>query len=199
MISVCIPIYNFDVRVLIKNLHQQLTEAALAFEIILMDDASTEYEIIEYNKTLSKLAHCQYIQLPENIGRAAIRNKLGETAVFPNLLFMDCDAKAPTDFIRKYIVELANDTAIVVGGRVYTPTPPKDKSQYLRWFFGRKRESFSARQRAAHPYQSFMTCNFLVKKKSYTKFLSMSVFAITAMRIRSLVFNSPNRKYLSYI
>jgi hypothetical protein len=41
MISVLIPIYNFNVAKLVKDLHAQLVYANVVFEMILGDDAST--------------------------------------------------------------------------------------------------------------------------------------------------------------
>ncbi|MEL6925904.1 MAG: glycosyltransferase family 2 protein, partial [Bacteroidota bacterium] len=132
MISVCIPIYNFDVRPLVHTLHQQLLAAAVPFEIVLMDDASTQ-DFRQINAALESLQHCVYIQLSQNIGRAAIRNQLAQRAQYEALLFMDCDAKAPPRFIQKYMDSLREGAAVVVGGRSYSSTAPTDIRQRLRW------------------------------------------------------------------
>ena len=172
-LSVCIPIYNFDVTTLVKNLHQQLIASKIDFEILLMDDGSkAKFQTI--NNSLRQLAKCVYIPLTQNVGRAAIRNQLAAFAKYPYLLFMDCDAKAPDDFIQKYIQEINKETEVIVGGRSYQRTPPKNSKQQLRWQFGFNREVFSAEERNWKPYSSFLTCNFLVKKKSFNTSLSMS-------------------------
>jgi len=172
-LTVCIPIYNFDVNILVKNLHQQLIETKINFEILLMDDGS-KAKFQTLNSPLGQLPKCVYIPLTRNIGRAAIRNQLAAFAKYPYLLFMDCDAKAPDDFIQNYVEHINKKTEVIVGGRSYQRTPPKNSKQQLRWQFGLKREVFSAEERSWKPYSSFLTCNFLVKKKSSDKSLSMS-------------------------
>ena len=41
-ISVCIPVYNFDIRELVNSLSKEITNAELNAEIILIDDASSK-------------------------------------------------------------------------------------------------------------------------------------------------------------
>ena len=43
MISICIPIYNFDVRQLVISLHKQAQNLKVRSEIILIDDFSNEH------------------------------------------------------------------------------------------------------------------------------------------------------------
>ena len=40
MLSILIPIYNFDVQELVQKLHQQASLLAIAFEIVCVDDGS---------------------------------------------------------------------------------------------------------------------------------------------------------------
>ena len=40
MLSVTIPVYNFDITPLVQCLYEQLTRAQVPFEIILLDDGS---------------------------------------------------------------------------------------------------------------------------------------------------------------
>lgn len=106
----------------------------------------------------------RYEELPENIGRAAIRNLLAERARFPYLLYMDCDsAVVRADYIEQYIAHLQPDT-VLYGGRVYAPTPPQETQYLLHWKFGIAREQSPAHRRAAQPYHAFMTNNFLIPK-----------------------------------
>jgi hypothetical protein len=39
MLSICIPVYNFDVRALVYELQGQAVRCDVPFEVILMDDA----------------------------------------------------------------------------------------------------------------------------------------------------------------
>lgn len=166
MLSICIPIYNFDINSLVKELHRQLKEVRIDFEILLMDDAS-QNDFRKKNSSLENLQHCTYIQLNQNIGRSAIRNKLAEQASYPYLIFMDCDSEAAGDFIQKYLDAIHDKTKLIVGGRSYYNNPPTEKDQLLRWHFGRKREVFDLALRQACPHRSFLTCNFLIHKEIF--------------------------------
>ena len=50
-ISVCIPVYNFDVRELVFSLSKEIENQKLNAEIILIDDASTK-EFVAINEPL---------------------------------------------------------------------------------------------------------------------------------------------------
>ena len=44
MLSILIPIYNYNVYPLVEELHKQCIECKIDFEIICIDDASTDYK-----------------------------------------------------------------------------------------------------------------------------------------------------------
>ena len=171
MISVLIPIYNFNVAKLVKDLHAQLTYANVDFEIILGDDASTE---LHGNEKLTKLQGVTYFSLPENIGRAKMRNLLVEKANFPFLLFLDCDAAVLySTYINNYLVEISRNLkpVCIIGGVAYRQQKPNPK-YYLRWFYGKKRETTDADFRNKKPYKSFTSFNAVFSKSifEYVKF-----------------------------
>ena len=171
MISVLIPIYNFNVAKLVKDLHAQLTYANVDFEIILGDDASTE---LHGNEKLTKLQGITYFSLPENIGRAKMRNLLVEKANFPFLLFLDCDAAVLySTYINNYLVEISRNLkpVCIIGGVAYRQQKPNPK-YYLRWFYGKKRETTDADFRNKKPYKSFTSFNAVFSKSifEYVKF-----------------------------
>jgi len=166
MISVLIPVYNFNVAKLVKDLHAQLNYANVIFEIILGDDASTQ----QYNnEKLTDLSGVTYFSLSENIGRAKIRNLLVEKANFPFLLFMDCDAAVSSSlYINNYIVEISRNVApvCIIGGVAYRKQKPNPK-YYLRWYYGKKRESTDADIRNQKPYKSFTSFNAVFSKSIF--------------------------------
>jgi len=166
MISVLIPIYNFNVAKLVKDLHAQLTYANVVFEIILGDDASTHPQ---NNEKLTELQGVTYFSLPENIGRAKIRNLLVEKANYPFLLFMDCDAAvSSTLYINNYVVEISRNTppVCIIGGVAYRPHKPNPK-YYLRWHYGKRREATNADIRNRKPYKSFTSFNAVFSKSIF--------------------------------
>jgi len=166
MISVLIPIYNFNVAKLVKDLHAQLMYANVVFEIILGDDAST---CPHNNEKLTELQGVHYFSVTENIGRAKMRNLLVEKANFPFLLFMDCDAAiSSTLYINNYIVEIFRNTSpvCIIGGVAYRKQKPNPK-YYLRWYYGKKREATDADSRNRKPYKSFTSFNAVFSKSIF--------------------------------
>jgi glycosyltransferase involved in cell wall biosynthesis len=163
MLSILIPIYNFDCHQLVVELTRQCEEAGIEWEIICFDDGSTElYK--QLNRVFSNQTNLTYRELPKNLGRSAIRNALAEAARHPYLLFMDCDSKVVREnFIRLYLNHL-DPGVLVYGGRCYSPTPPAGQSLFFHWHYGIHREQNSPKQRQKAPYQSFMTNNFLIPK-----------------------------------
>ena len=166
MLSILIPVYNFNVVQLIKDLHKQSFDCNIEFEIICYDDASQVF-YQNQNREISNLSNVVYKELDKNAGRSKIRNQLAEASQYDNLLFLDCDAALPDDsFIKKYIIHIEN-YHVVYGGRIYEAYPPLSKDKYFRWFYGKKRESLSVAHRLRNPFKSFMTNNFLIHKKEF--------------------------------
>jgi glycosyltransferase involved in cell wall biosynthesis len=162
MISICIPIYNFDVTELVVELHRQASKLNIPFQILLMDDASTEKFRIN-NRELEKLENVEYIQLASNLGRTGIRNRLAQTAAYQYLLFMDCDSKVVDDlYLERYLPYFQPGT-VCSGGRAYSNSPAEEGFA-LHWKVGVTKEVASAKKRSLHPNRSFMSCNFVIDK-----------------------------------
>lgn len=166
MISILIPTYNYSVVKLVKQLHQQAIQENLVFEIIVLDDASTDDEIIKENLLIEKINFCRYQKLKKNIGRSNIRNLLSEKAQYNWLLFLDSDTE-PTDsmFLKKYIEATHDKYKIVFGGIHYKEKYSENCN--LRFRYGIKRESISLKERQKNPFQSFITMAFLIKKEVF--------------------------------
>ncbi len=165
MLSILIPIYNVDVRPLVKELHQQALSLELPFEIIMIDDAS-KLEFKSHNRQITETDYTKYKELDKNIGRSAIRNLLAKKANFDNLLFLDSDSMIehnPT-FIQSYLQYIGN-YSILSGGRVYPDHNQKTKSTILHYKYGNQREAVSISKRVAEPVRYFHSNNFMVKKE----------------------------------
>jgi GT2 family glycosyltransferase len=166
MLSICIPIYNYDVSRLVRELYRQAENSGHPFEILLMDDASKE--VFRRENQAIDLKSVRYIQLNENIGRSKIRNLLAKEAQFPCLLFMDCDsAVASPLYIESYTCFFESQT-VCCGGRMYENKEPAD-STWLRWKYGVERECASATERKKNPNAGFQTNNFLIHKCLFEK------------------------------
>lgn len=159
MISVCIPVFNADVRQLAGSLMTQAE--GIHAEIILIDDRS-EPAYREMNRGLQKKG-ILYRELDENIGRSRIRNLFASHANQPSLLFLDCDSVLVSDaFLQTYADAVREYPGrVICGGRVYDPRPPV-RNKRLHWKYGIKRESQPVHVRANDPNRSFMTNNFIV-------------------------------------
>lgn len=160
MISVCIPIYNFHVVPLVSQLRDQAQQLDTQIEIVCIDDASDEV-FREQNAELHDIS--TYILLDNNIGRAAIRNAFLQYAHGDYLLFLDNDSQIKDGFLSRYIEILSEHPAVVVGGRIYDRKSDCPEC-HLRYLYGIEAESRSAEQRREHPYNSFMTNNFMIRR-----------------------------------
>lgn len=162
MLSICIPVYNYDIGPLVASLHLQALSLEVAVEIVVMDDASSEHWR-EVNRHVADLPLVRYIELTENAGRSRIRNKLCIEATYKWLIFMDCDSLPPDQhFLQRYVNATISE-AVVCGGRSYLPQPPPDQT-HLHWWYGKNREVHPADSRNQLPYRSFMTNNFMIPK-----------------------------------
>jgi len=161
MLSVLIPVYNWDCRPLVTELLRQGRLLAAPFELVLFDDGS-EDAIRALHRPLELEAEVNYQEMPNNLGRAAIRNALAEAARFPYLLFIDGDSTmVKADYLAAYLRHL-KPGVVVYGGRSYSPKPPADARYYLHWHYGVRREAQPPERRARHPHRGFMTNNFCI-------------------------------------
>ncbi len=165
MISICIPVYNYDIRPLVKILHNQAIALGIVFEILVLDDASTNEKISQENIAGTQLNLTSYTILKKNIGRSAIRNLLAQKAQYDYLLFLDADViPNRNNFLKTYIDCLNQRPQIVYGGITYQELLPRE-SQLLRWKYGKNREALSVYKRSQQPYLRFLTLNYLISKQ----------------------------------
>lgn len=162
MLSILLPTYCYDVCELLHNLKHQLEQEKFSWEIRVYDDCSPEewkaknreLEIIDYRIV--------YQELPENLGRARIRNLLAREARYDNLLFLDADSGIPENFIANYRPFLGRPE-VISGGRIYTDRAI-EPSRLLHWCYGSQRESKPSATRIKSPYHGFQTNNFIAPK-----------------------------------
>lgn len=157
MISICIPIFNTDISLLVEVLSQQSASLDNSIEIILLDDASKDRNIAKQNKIRSEyFENVHYFENQQNIGLASTRNKLASLAKNPYLLFIDSDAQVSNNnFIQTYYNSLCPET-VIFGGCMYVKERPSD-SNILRWKYGKQREEGTGKY--------FSCFNFLIPRK----------------------------------
>ena len=157
MFSVLIPTYNYDITPLVMEIKNQCKTNKIEFEILAFDDGSNS-SLNEVNTTINTLENCYFKVLPKNIGRSAIRNLLGKTAKYENLLFIDAGTTIEnSEFIKNYMEHI--DIDVLNGGMIAKKQAPK-KPFKLRWLYTKNRE-----------HKALCSSNFLIKKDIFFKFL----------------------------
>ncbi|QIX63032.1 glycosyltransferase family 2 protein [Hymenobacter lutimineralis] len=160
-LSVLLPIYNRDVTRLVEMLAQQARQWPGPVEILCFDDGS-EDAVRALNRPMVAWAGVVYHELPANIGRSAIRNRLAAAAQHPWLLLLDNNISLPDDqFLARYATALAT-APVLVGGTTYAAEAPTGP-QLLRWHYGRLREARAAKSRQRQPYAQFNLKNVLMR------------------------------------
>lgn len=170
MISVLIPIYNYNVFDLVKEIHNQLTTCKYPFEIICFEDGSSQ-DFINQNSIVKKLSNTSIIISKSNNGRIKSRQILAEQATYDWLLFLDADVlPKQSDFILKYIDFINLEFESVFGGICYHKQKPE--AQYiLRWKYGINKEEIKAEIRKRNTYKHIVSANMFIKK---TLFISIN-------------------------
>ncbi|MFN8239504.1 MAG: glycosyltransferase family 2 protein [Bacteroidales bacterium] len=168
MISILIPVYNYDIVALVHSMKDGIDKVPEFREIIIGDDGSAQDYRDKYLSLRDEKV--KVIISEKNIGRAAIRNKLALEAKGDYLLFIDADAMirgTAEAYLNNWLSALGK-ARVVCGGVVYHDSPPGDPDQLLRWKFGRFREQKKASDRNKNPHSSFSTFNFLIDKSVFS-------------------------------
>jgi len=167
MISVLIPVYNYNIVALVTHIHTQLQLCNVAFEIICLDDASTS-DMINENDSISNLEFTSYLKSKENLGRTNARQYLSEKANYEWLLFLDADVIPKTElFISHYLKFIDSDFEAIYGGFAYHEKAP-DSNYILRWKYGKTHEQVQAIERNKRPYKVIISANFMIKKSVFS-------------------------------
>ncbi|MBP8958990.1 MAG: glycosyltransferase family 2 protein [Bacteroidales bacterium] len=170
MISILIPVNNYDIVALVHSMKDGIIKVPEYCEIIIGDDGSSA----DFNEKYRKL-ECDRVKLivsEKNIGRAAIRNRLAQVAAGDYLLFIDADAMIPAGTSEAYLkkwLPYVGKYRVICGGILYRNLPPENPDLRLRWTYGRhiEQKKASERNKKAHTY--FSTFNFMIEKAVITK------------------------------
>jgi len=163
VISILIPIYNFPVFNLVKQLAEQAKCLGVDYEIVCIDDASTHH--LTDNEFINSIENTHYSILEKNIGRSKLRNLLASKANFQYLLFIDTDMKLLSDQFLHHYIEAAEQSDVLYGGISYEEQATQKHE--LRLKYGQKREAIPVKFRVQDPYFSVKTCNLWIKKSVF--------------------------------
>jgi GT2 family glycosyltransferase len=169
MISILIPVYDYDIVALVHSMKDGLAKVPEFCELLIGDDGSSP----EYRAKYQALEGdgVRLIVSEKNIGRSAIRNRLAMEATGDHLLFLDADAmiKGTAEAYLLKWVPVMTKARVICGGVLYPETEPGDPDKLLRWEYGRQREQKKASERNKHPHYAFSTFNFLIEKSVFSK------------------------------
>lgn len=169
MLSILVPTYNYSVLSLVQKLEELANNEDIVFEIIVLDDASSDIITINENQKINQLKYCRYELLEKNIGRSCMRNLLAKKAKHEWLLFLDADTMPiHNNFISAYLPYLDQKEKVVSGGIRYQKQRPSP-NELLRWVYGNSREALPAEQRQKEPHLSLLTLNFAISKSIFSK------------------------------
>jgi len=165
-ISILIPNYNGICTSLVSDLQQQVDKLPVHYEILVADDGSTDATVITANRAINQLPHCCYLERPQNVGRAAIRNFLATESQYPWLLFIDSDmVVCRNNFLQQYLSHQSQQNhspVVIYGGVCIGPLQPGN----LRSMYEKSSEhEHTLACRLQQPYHDFHTANFMVPRE----------------------------------
>lgn len=164
MISILIPVYNWDISNLVKETHKQCEDLSIPFEIIALDDCSTRKDLAKINREID-LPNFQLHQSKANLGNGKTRNELARLAQYEWILFLDADVSLASKSFMKTYISLIQENAqptVYCGGLKYLEE--MKSFGILRWKYGVKLEVQSPEVAQKEPYLNFKSCNFLLTK-----------------------------------
>jgi hypothetical protein len=169
MLSVLIPVYRYDVRDLVRELHHQCLQLEIPFEIRLLDDGSGE-SYCKINTEISELDNVFWDESPLNTGRSKVRNTLSTSANYDWLWFLDCDGDARiNNQLASTFWSVRKEDTLISGGRVYQTEAPENERLYLHWLWGSKRELLDPEIRMKDPVTTFLSNNFIIHRSLLEK------------------------------
>ncbi len=168
MLSINIPVYNIEVSNLVLQLINQAKNLGISYEIRVYDDCS-DFDYKKRNRIISKYSNVIYLELEKNLGRSAIRNKMGIDSKFDYLLFIDADSKIVKDDYLEMFLNNIKPNRVLCGGTAYQKEKPIESEKLLRWVYGINREAVSAEIRNSKKGFIITSNNFLIEKKLFQK------------------------------
>lgn len=164
-LSILIPVYNDNALPLVSELQRQAAViSGLEYEILAVDDGSTDACIILENEAIDIIEHCKYVRCPHSDCRAAMRNNMARYRKYEWCLMVDARLTIPNDdFLLRYLTAPIDKGEVVCGG-VCVDGGVDTKRLYhenLRFRYEKHEErNHSLQARQAFPYRSFRTTNF---------------------------------------
>lgn len=167
-LSILIPTFNHPCLILVQDLLAQINDIGLqSYEIIVIEDGSTDMHSLQINASIEHLNHCKYIPNKHNIGRAAVRNELARMAQYAWLLFIDADMKIVSPHYLSLLLQTDERHSVVYGGN--SVHNDSEKPEYsLRYRYEKAGEKKSNELFASNKdrgNKNIHTSNLLIRKE----------------------------------
>ncbi|VXC56336.1 Glycosyl transferase [Oceanicaulis sp. 350] len=166
-LSVLIPFYGDDPRPLLEALSRQTD---LQTEIIVFDDGVPDPVLSASvrDAVLESEAAVKLITSPDNLGRSAARNQLGDAARGDWLLFLDADMEVEPGFLvrwRHHLAETACDA--LFGG--YAPSMPRSSHETVHAALAHASDAPDAATRSALGAAAVCSSNLAVRASLFAQ------------------------------
>jgi len=157
MLSILIPTYDYNIVPLVEEILSQCTEVNIKFEILAYDDGSKS-QLNSNNNQVNSLRNCVFKELPKNVGLSENRNLLIKSSKYDHIILLDADSVIYDEqFITRYLEAFEQNPDIIYGGLSH---PNKvQKTQILRWKYGKQREEIPVEVRIHKPYKYMRSNN----------------------------------------
>ncbi|HEY9858162.1 MAG TPA: glycosyltransferase family 2 protein [Candidatus Obscuribacterales bacterium] len=129
--SLILPVYNEEqhVAITLENLHQHFKDAGYDYEIIVVDDGSTD----RTGQILKALSEIRLIQHSQNRGYGAALKTGIRHAKYSLIVITDADGTYPNERILE-LVDLAQQADMVVGARIGENVKYSNLRKIPKWF-----------------------------------------------------------------
>ena len=184
MISLIIPAFNEELRIgkSLEQIFRFCNAQALPFEVIVVDDGSSDDTVPFIRKTFGNRAELKIIQQPQQRGKGAAVRKGILQARGDYVFFSDADLSVPIETLSVFLIELQNLCDVAIGSRRAPGAKIEVHQPFMRETMGRIFTSLSNFVLGTRYFD--VTCGF----KGFKREVARDLFS--RQRLRNWSFDS---------
>ena len=137
-LSVVLPLYNEESRLenSLKTLKEYLDSLTKKYEVILVDDGSTDQTASIIKETVQTVPEARALASPENQGKGNAVRRGVLNAAGRYVVFTDADLAVPVHFIGTCLRRLEAGAPVVIASRHLPESSLKVRENFFRTFLG---------------------------------------------------------------